>query len=534
MLCRVLLVTVAVAAARAHAHAGAQTFASCAEERAVLQPTTFAGPGFGRSVALDGDTLALGGVGLFGMPEEVVVFRLEGGTWREEARLRASPPVDSTLFGHALALDGDRLAVSAPRVEQTVGAVYVFERTGTSWTQQARLVPGMMAGGFGSSLALGGDTLVVGTPEVFADEGLVGAAFVFRRRANGWAREAVLPPAGAAHGARAGDAVALWGNRLAVGAPRILNSGGTPGQVALFTRNPDGSWDQEAILSSSDPLSGDGFGRAISLRNSELIVGSPWRDGRQGKVFLFRRVQGQWTETGQLDPEGTTPTRDFGTSLAVDGDHLLVGASEGFGAPGTVHFYRREGDWTSLARIRPSTTTIGGEKFGWSVALEGSTAVVGTQLGDGTFVFELGPECPRAFCVAKLNSLFCYPVIESQGFASASSPWAFRIVGRDIVPGETGVLLYGLGGRGNLPFHGGRLCVRAPFVRLFPAQSSGDGGSGLCAGVLRTDFNARIQAGVDPALEPGARVVAQWIYSDPAVDPFGDGLTEALEFVVGP
>ena len=113
---------------------------------------------------------------------------------------------------------------------------------------------------------------------------------------------------------------------------------------------------------------------------------------------------------------------------------------------------------------------------------------------------------PTPYCQGKQNSLGCVPFISTTGSASASSTAAFSVRASDVVPNEFGFLLYGVHGRLNLNFHNGKLCVKAPLVRLLPPKNSGSSGAPPCTGELMTNFNNRIQNGVDPALIPGQRV----------------------------
>ncbi len=138
------------------------------------------------------------------------------------------------------------------------------------------------------------------------------------------------------------------------------------------------------------------------------------------------------------------------------------------------------------------------------------------------------------YCTGKANSLGCVPFMSTMGLPSATDPDPFRLIGSNVVPQEFGILLYGTSGRSNLSFHNGRLCVKAPLTRLLPPKSSGSTGLPPCTGVLRVNFNARIQSGADPSLIVGQRVNAQWLHRDPGVDAFQDGLTDGAEFFIHP
>ncbi len=139
-----------------------------------------------------------------------------------------------------------------------------------------------------------------------------------------------------------------------------------------------------------------------------------------------------------------------------------------------------------------------------------------------------------SYCTGKTNSLGCVPFLSSVGAPSATSTTPFRIVANDLVPNEAGFYLYG-SQKANLNFHGGKLCVKAPFTRLLPPKGAGNAGTPPCAGVVKRDFNVLIQSGSDPSLSIGATVRSQFRQRDPA-DPagFGDGLTDGLLFTIAP
>ncbi len=149
----------------------------------------------------------------------------------------------------------------------------------------------------------------------------------------------------------------------------------------------------------------------------------------------------------------------------------------------------------------------------------------------GAFFFD---QCiPIPYCNGKTNSLGCIPFVATVGRASVSSTTPFRIEGRDHIPSESGLLLYSFK-KSSLGFHGGTLCVKAPFTRT-PAKAAKNTGGGTCPGVLSRNFNNTIQSGNDPALTVGKKVFVQWRQRDP-LDPagFGDNLTNGATFLICP
>jgi hypothetical protein len=134
---------------------------------------------------------------------------------------------------------------------------------------------------------------------------------------------------------------------------------------------------------------------------------------------------------------------------------------------------------------------------------------------------------------AETNSLGCTPAIAGLGTPSATSPSPFDVRATDLLNGKVGLCFYGYKPR-RTPFQGGSMCITGPFQRT-PLQGSGGSvpPADDCTGTFSLDFNARIQAGVDPLLVAGAQVYAQYWSRDPA-DPSTTNLTDALAFYVHP
>ena len=136
------------------------------------------------------------------------------------------------------------------------------------------------------------------------------------------------------------------------------------------------------------------------------------------------------------------------------------------------------------------------------------------------------------YCTAKVNSLGCTPSISADGNASASAPVPFEITCSAELNQRPGLLFYGFGPR-NTPYQGGFLCVASPVRRTALLDSGGTVFGDDCSGVYAYDFNARIQSGVDPLLEPGAEVYAQFWSRDPGAS-FTTNRSDAISFPVLP
>ena len=409
---------------------------------------------FGYSVALFGDTLVVGTGGGVG---SVYVFVRSGTTWIQQAYLKASNTVGGDAFGRSVALSGDTLAVGANRDDSgatgvnpaggqadnstsSAGAVYVFVRSGTTWTQQAYLKASNTGAGdfFGTSVALSGDTLAVGAN--FESSGATGvnpaggqadnstssagAVYVFVRSGTTWTQQAYLKASNTGAGDFFGTSVALSGDMLAVGAAgessggtgvnpadgEADNSASSAGAVYVFVRS-GATWIQQAYLKASNTGPGDFFGYSVALSGNTLAVGAVYEgsggtgvspaDGEAdnsassaGAVYMFVRSGTTWTQQTYLKASNAGAGDTFGTSVALSGDTLAVSApyeasgatginptggqaDNSAGQSGAVYVFVRSGmTWTQQAYLKASNTGPG-DFFGYSVALSGDTLAVG-------------------------------------------------------------------------------------------------------------------------------------------------------------
>ncbi len=259
---------------------------------------------------------------------------------------------------------------------------------------------------FGWSVAVSGDTALVGAWGD-SDSGLdSGSAILFERNQGGegnWGQVTKLTASDGAAGDEFGASVAISGDTVLVGAPRDDDNGGSSGSAYIFERDQggDGNWGQAAKLTASDGAAGDVFGISVSLNGDTALVGADYDDDNgtnSGSAYLFERYEGgdgNWGETVKLNPSDGAALDRFGFSVAINGDTALVSAyldDDNGGDSGSAYFFERDqggaGTWGETVKITASDGA-GGEIFGFSVALSGDTALVGT-IGDNDNGYESG------------------------------------------------------------------------------------------------------------------------------------------------
>ena len=347
------------------------TLATIADVR-LTSPDPAAYAFFGHAVAIDGSTAVVGAWGVNDNAGSVYVFAEVDGAWQLEASLRAPDGSPKDRFGHAVAIDGDRVVVGAVH-ESThgfrAGAAHVFEREEGSWSHVSALgAPAPLEyQQFGSSVAVDGDTLAVGA------SGFSGrAAYVHTRVADSWSLQQVVKPQDDHQDARFGSSLALVGDTLVVGAwtdePFDHHEPRASGLAYVFERH-GGDWHQTTVLDS--PTGEPGYGSAVATDGATIVVSTP-----NEAVHIYARERGSWRTASTLEP---SEVRHYGTSVAVDGDKVLVGASGKAGA--AYEYHRVDGTWTLQHEITAAdaTETL---HFGLAAAVSGQRSIFGATGAD--------------------------------------------------------------------------------------------------------------------------------------------------------
>ncbi|WP_415407100.1 FG-GAP repeat protein [Sulfurovum sp. CS9] len=352
-----------------------------------------AGNQFGWSVSLSGDTAVVGARydddgGAFS--GSVYVFFRSGTIWSQQAKLTATLPAPGDQFGGSVAILSDTALIGATGNDDG-GSAYVFTRSGTAWSQQAKLSASDVArdDSFGYSVALSGDTAVVGAYGNADAGSLSGSAYVFEKPGTSWIDmnetaklTATLPTAGD----NFGYSVSLSGDTAVVGADSNDNSPDLDNGAAYVFTHSGTVWSQQAKLTASDTAAGDQFGHSVSLSGDTAVVGADSKDNSpdqdNGAAYVFTRSGTVWSQQAKLTASDTAGGAYFGCSVAFLGDTALIGAYGDNEARGSTYVFTRSGAaWSQQAKLTASDAALS-DNFGWSVALSGDTAVVGANYDD--------------------------------------------------------------------------------------------------------------------------------------------------------
>ena len=242
---------------------------------------------------------------------------------------------------------------------------------------------------FGAAVASFGDRIAVGAPRD-VDGTNTGTVTIYRREGSSLVQETVLtvPPGFAA--AEFGAALSMWGNRLVVGAPGEPASGAKglgPIQAAIFERLQAG-WTFKTAIPASGRTGNDGYGSAVAIEAGAILVSAPEDDegeGGSGSVFAFQYDGTNLVQTQKLKPTRATPGGGFGRQVIIKGGMAVITApGSGVGAilGGAATLYERIG--ANLTPLDSVGGTSAGDQLGTGVALVGSTLFLGAPGADGT------------------------------------------------------------------------------------------------------------------------------------------------------
>jgi len=363
---------------------------------------------FGSSVGLSSNTGVVGAYGDDGTAGSAYIYdRDQGGTdnWGEVVKFSASDGMMGDYFGWSAGISGDIAVVGSPWDDDEdaslldSGSAYIYDRNydplgdgRTGWGQRYKLTASDATAGnwFGNSVGISGNTAIVGERDGEA-------AYLFNATSGGQVGKLTASDAGGGGSEgwdRFGFSVDISGETAIVGAhldgeelelPLCLSDYGS---AYLFDTT---SGAELAKLIASDPGEDDWFGWSVSISGDTAIVGALYDDiggsTDAGSAYIFERNEGgtdNWGQVAKLTHVAPSSHSFFGFSVAIDGDTAIVGAHwdnlGGYSNSGSAHIFQRdlggEDNW-GLLRLIGSSDVAADDVFGYSVAIDGYTAFVG-------------------------------------------------------------------------------------------------------------------------------------------------------------
>ena len=356
----------------------------------VLPPTPSPSDRFGWSVDIDGDAMVVSrvdftpGDGVDGAG--IYLYRRNGAVWQFEAQLRPRDVVPVNLHPADVAISGNHVVIGTPNGgAQQEGRAYLWARDETSgrWDQVRVLKssrPATAYAGFGNAVDIDGNTLVVSASGEPGDDGRYGAAHVFQRGTTGWRHaRRIAPPAERPLVLGFGDAVAIGGSHLIVGAGYTTGDNGrdAAGSALVFARNEGGTgrWGFVTDLKSTSPDEADSCGISVGISAGMAAMGCDAPD----EVWV-KRID---TEAPPLRLATEDPSDNFGLSLDLKRGRLLVtGRTEAADGTGRAYVYRCAGTAPLQCTLYDTlSNTPDDRRYGFDVAIDkaGTVAVSGAD-----------------------------------------------------------------------------------------------------------------------------------------------------------
>ena len=351
----------------------------------------------GWSVDIDEDTLVLGAYlenanGTQSGAAYIFSFDTTTNDWIFSKKITGSSVDGRAWFGYAVAIEGNTIVVGAPLDESidnpanTVGAVFVFEKSDDDWVETDRIeITTTVDGLLGMSVDISGDALIAGDPSDDEINPNAGAAYIYQRNLdNTWSQVTKLMDSTLPNAAEFGESVAIHENTAVVG----MSDGTIFGKVYLYapSENPPNDW--ELI---KEILNGNGFGKSVDIFEDVLVVGSPLYDHESindGALFSYERNRGGDNNWGQLAVLTSTNTTQLGESVSIHETTIIAGApfsDRDSNDSGLAVMFKQDSTdptvWDNIVELIPSDPDAN-SRFGESVAISNDGILVGRPFSD--------------------------------------------------------------------------------------------------------------------------------------------------------
>ncbi len=343
------------------------------------------------------------------------IFKLSAGVWVQQQKLVATDRAADNRFGYSVAIDGEYVIVGAEGESSSAGAAYIFKRTGTTWTQQQKIVAADRAADdqFGRSVSISGEYAIVGAESEDHDasggntESLAGSAYIFKRTGTTWTQQQKIVAADRGRYDYFGAAVAISGDHALVGAhyedhdANGTNFVANAGSVYTF-KQTNGVWSQQQKIVASDAGAQDVFGYSLAISGEYAIVGAEGENDDAsggnyrtdaGAAYIFKQTAGTWSEQQKIVPSDREKYDYFGVSVAINGNFAIVGAywedenttgSDSLSSAGSAYIFKQtNGVWNQQDKIVASDRAAN-DQFGNSVAISSNYVLVGAHKDDVT------------------------------------------------------------------------------------------------------------------------------------------------------
>lgn len=354
----------------------------------------------GECIDMDGNTMVIGYPYTAGGGEIYIYnFNVDTSTWSLSQTLSGGDTEAGDEFGTSVSIKNRIIVVGAERAtvneNNDRGAVYVFRLSGTTWSQDQKLISGDGASGdyFGCSVATNGSLIVAGADGANVPNIDQGAAYIFELSSGGWTQIQKLTIGGGSANDRFGFRASIFNTTILIStyAPNSETGAAYVFDVAQPPSSP--SWSLTATLTASDGATGDRFGWSISQSKTTIVVGSaplPSSTARTGAAYVFE-LNVSWSQTQKLTASDGVSGYRFGIDVAINnsGSNILIGSYYENSQQGSVYLFNLDGTWSQTQKIVANNGS-NNNRLGNYIAISGTQFSTIASGKPSTYVFDIG------------------------------------------------------------------------------------------------------------------------------------------------
>ncbi len=341
---------------------------------------------FGSTVSMSGDYILAGAPGQENDKGKACIFKRVGKDWNLQLCLSATTSEDSTItqFGKSVSLTEDQAIVGAFRQGAgKIGSAYVFELQGDSWDQTIELLDpySQINGNFGSAVSISSNIAVIGDYSQAASK--KGKVHIYRKPESIWEPDIIITSDSPTRSRRFGSSVMLSGDYLIIG--DYENGPQHEGSAYIYKHNDDIWARQETLKGGTITRNGD-YGISVAISDNYAVVGAmsenhPTSKSKKkiGAAYVYRREGTHWHHQAKLAPIDISKNDNFGLSVSISGNHIIVGTEKNNSSRGSTYLYKNtQGVWEESFTFQADDSNTQ-DQFGHAISLSGDYLAIGAN-----------------------------------------------------------------------------------------------------------------------------------------------------------
>ncbi len=339
----------------------------------------------GSSVAISGDIAVIGAPGSSGDIGQACLYQRSGESWSLLNCLSPSPESSTVQqFGHAVSISGELLVISAENKQNGQhGVAYIYQRQGGAWLPQAELISPNASSNdkFASTLSISESYIAIGAPGFSANK--AGAVHIFKSTTSGWIEDKVITPISSFKSANFGASLMLSGEYLIIGDD---DHGRAHEGTGYIYKREEGLWSLQASLKGGDITKSANFATSVAISKNYAVIGAKSENNplikkhkKSGAVYIYKRSDKLWNSQAKLLASDAQQGDNFGSSVAISGDYLLIGAEKNSSAKGATYLFQNKGDvWTEVFKFEADDAKQL-DNFGHAIAIDQDYIAIGAH-----------------------------------------------------------------------------------------------------------------------------------------------------------